>query len=403
MFNLCRYRVCCGNRPNEPVVSSKEGRSVREKMYRVAVIGSTGRGNYGHGLDTAWLKVPNTKLVAVADDDPAGLEAAGKRLGVDKTFRDYIEMLDRTEPEIVTIATRWIDRHHEMMMAAIERGIHVFIEKPFCRTLVEADEIVKAAQSKHIKIAIAHPTRYSPTMETVQRLIQEGAIGEVLELRGRGIEDRRGGGEDLWVLCAHVFDMMLTLGHEPKWCFASITLQGRPVTAADVYEGGEGIGPIAGDAIHAVYGMDSGLTATVQTHRNASSGQSRFGLRVYGSRGIIEIFEGTLPPVYILQDASWSTRDPNSAWKKISTAGIDKPEPLMDPKYRDRNILAIESLLQSIELHKEPKCNAEQGRVITEMILAPYESMRQQNRVSIPLENREHPLKRLLDETSDQK
>ena len=45
------------------------------RTYRVGIVGRTGRGNYGHALDTAWLAVPQTKIVAVADDDKAGLAA----------------------------------------------------------------------------------------------------------------------------------------------------------------------------------------------------------------------------------------------------------------------------------------------------------------------------------------
>ena len=49
--------------------------------YRVGVIGSTGRGNYGHGLDTVWREFPKTKVVAVVDDNRDGLAKAVKRLG----------------------------------------------------------------------------------------------------------------------------------------------------------------------------------------------------------------------------------------------------------------------------------------------------------------------------------
>ena len=41
------------------------------KTYRAAVIGRTGRGNYGHGLDLAFQKIPNVTVVAVADEDAA--------------------------------------------------------------------------------------------------------------------------------------------------------------------------------------------------------------------------------------------------------------------------------------------------------------------------------------------
>ena len=44
--------------------------------YRVGVIGSTGRGNYGHGLDTVWREFSNTEVTAVADDNADGLAKA---------------------------------------------------------------------------------------------------------------------------------------------------------------------------------------------------------------------------------------------------------------------------------------------------------------------------------------
>ena len=48
--------------------------------YRIGVIGHTGRGNYGHGLDSVWLQLPNCKIVAVADANEKGLAAAAKKL-----------------------------------------------------------------------------------------------------------------------------------------------------------------------------------------------------------------------------------------------------------------------------------------------------------------------------------
>ena len=63
--------------------------------YRVGVIGSTGRGNYGHGLDTVWREFPKAKVVAVADDNRDGLAKAVKRLGNPKGYADYRQMLEK--------------------------------------------------------------------------------------------------------------------------------------------------------------------------------------------------------------------------------------------------------------------------------------------------------------------
>lgn len=360
--------------------------------YGVAVIGHTGRGNYGHGLDTAWLTFPETEIVAVADTDPDGRAQAAKRLGVDRAYGDYRRMLDEVRPDIVAICLRWIDQHRGMAVAAAERGVHIFMEKPFCRTLAEADEIVAACERTHVKLAIAHPTRYSPKLERVRRLIRDGAIGQVLELRGRGKEDRRGGGEDLWVLGSHIMDQMLALGFNPQWCFASVLQDGQPLRKEHVAEGNEGIGPLAGDAVRAIYGLKEGMTASFQSYRNAMGNPSRYGLQVYGSEGIIEILEGTMPPVHILQDPSWSPGRSGKQWQEVSSAGIGQPEPITGADHDERQHFAIRDLLAAIEQQREPKGNMYEARRATEMIVAVFESQRVGGPVPLPLATRVNPL-----------
>src|SRR5215211_2788387 len=116
------------------------------KTYRAAVIGRTGRGDYGHGLDEVWSGLPNVEVVAVADEDKMGLAKTGAKLKVDKAFADYREMLDKVKPDLVSIGVRWLDPHRDMVVACAERGIHMYLEKPFCRTPAEADEMVAACE-----------------------------------------------------------------------------------------------------------------------------------------------------------------------------------------------------------------------------------------------------------------
>lgn len=360
------------------------------KKYKVAVIGHTGRGNYGHGLDRVWLELPECEIVGVADANPAGLKAALGRLKTDKGFADYRELLDQTKPDLVAICPRWLDQHHAMVLAAAERGIHIYMEKPFCRTLKEADEMVGACEKNDVKLAIAHQTRYSPKLQTVSDLIYDGAIGEVLELRGRGKEDRRGGGEDLWVLGSHVMNLMHHFGGEPQWCVANVLQDGKPVTKAEVAEGNEGIGLLAGDTINAMYGMPGGVTAYFGSRRNAAGG--RFGLQIFGSRGVIEILTGHLPGVYILQDPNWSPARSGKNWQPVSTAGIGQPEPLSDGGLHGGNILACRDLIAAIEQDRYPECNVFEARMTVEMIAAVFDSHRQGGPVNLPLKNRENPL-----------
>ncbi len=279
-----------------------------ETTYRVGIIGRTGKGGYGHALDTAWSAVPQTRVVAVADDNKSGLGAAARKLKLKSTYLDYRRMLDEAKPDIVAICPRWVDQHAEMVLAAAERGIHVYMEKPFCRTLEEADQIVATCQKTHAKVQIAHPTRFSPLLNTVKQLIADKAIGTLLEFRGRGKEDRRGGGEDLWVLGSHILDMIRALAGAPVSCSARIGWKGHAVTRKDVFEGPEGIGPLAGDDVQAVYQMNDGVTAHFASVRNQGGNPRRYALQIFGSRGVIEVIEGTLPMAHYLGDPSWSPR-----------------------------------------------------------------------------------------------
>ncbi|HEY7424035.1 MAG TPA: Gfo/Idh/MocA family oxidoreductase [Gemmataceae bacterium] len=362
------------------------------KTYRVAVIGRTGRGNYGHGLDVVWKSIENVEIVAVADPDAKGRAAAAERLRAKNAYADYRQMLAKERPQIVSVADRWLDLHRDMVVACAEAGASIFLEKPFCRTLEEADAMVAVCERHHVKLAIAHQTRYSPRLRRVRDLIAQGRLGDLIELRGRGKEDARGGGQDLMVLGTHIMDLMRFVAGDPRWCFARVTQDGQPVTKQHVREGGEGMGPVAGDCIVAQYGFDKGVVGTFGTHRARDGAGKRFGLHLYGSKGIITLTTGSLPAVYFLEDPSWSPGPSKAAWQEITSAGLGKPEPLKDGSAVQGNIWIAKDLIEAIEQDRQPLGSMYDGRAALEMILAVYESHRRKGPVELPLENRKHPL-----------
>lgn len=363
------------------------------KTYRVGIIGRTGKGNYGHGVDTAFTKLPNVEIVAVADEDAAGRAAAQKRTGAAKAYAAYRDMLATEKLDLVAICPRWVDQHHAMLMAAAEAGCHVYMEKPFCRTLKECDEVVEQLDMRHLKLGIAHVTQYSPVLDTVLSLIKSGEIGQILELRGRGKEDNRGGGEDLWVLGSHIFALMRSFGGgHPTSCSASVAQAGHPVTRADVKEGAEGIGPLTGDNIQARYAFPGEVFGHFASRRAMAGRPSRFALQVFGSKGVIEMTSGYLKPAHILRDSSWSPGRTGKSWEPITSAGIGKPEPRKDGSYEGGHVAAIKDLIQSIEGQRDTKCSAEDSRGIIEMIAAVFESHRLGGPVDMPLKTRVNPL-----------
>src|SRR5438128_6569209 len=91
------------------------GAYIMPKIYRVAVIGRTGKGNYGHGLDVVWTGIGNVEIVAVADENDSGRAKAAQRLKAKTAYADYRQMLAKERPQIVSVADRWLDQHRDMV------------------------------------------------------------------------------------------------------------------------------------------------------------------------------------------------------------------------------------------------------------------------------------------------
>jgi predicted dehydrogenase len=231
-------------------------------------------------------------------------------------------------------------------------------------------------------------------MAAVRELIAGGRIGDLLELRARGKEDHRGGGEDMIVLGTHLMDLMRFLAGDPQWCFARVTAGGLPVTRAQVREGAENLGLLAGDTVAAIYGFAPPLTGYFGSHRARHGAASRYGLHVLGSKGQITIHPD-MARVHLLEDPSWNPGETGAAWQPVTSAGVAAPEPLPDYTLRHGNGLIARDLIRCVEDGRQPLGSIYDGRAALEMILAVYESHRLNAPVSLPLRERGHPLDRL--------
>ncbi len=365
---------------------------------RVAVIGHTGRGNFGHGLDTVWMRMPETQIVGVADANATGMEAAKKRLKTDAGFQDYRQMLKAIKPDVVAVCPRQPDQHRDMALAAIEAGAKgLYIEKPFCRTPAEADEILAAGKKHNTKLAVAHRNRYHPTLKTLDKLIADGALGKVLELRGRGKGDRRGGGEDLWVLGSHVLNLLHYFGGDPQTCSAVMRQDGRRVAKDDVREGNEALGLLAGNEVHARYEMKSGVVAYFDSIANDGTRNAGFGMQIVGSEGIVDINCDRHPLAYLVAGNPFKPGPTPRAWTPISSAGPAKPEPLQDlAETVSHHVGPARDLLASIRDNRDPLCGPKDAATTVEMICAVFDSHRRGSRaVALPLKFRGNALSQL--------
>ena len=365
--------------------------SAAKRPRRAAVIGHTGRGNYGHGLDTVWSAFPDIDVVAVADPDPEGLAAAKTRCNAGRAYADYREMLKAERPDIVSIGPRHMDQRVELLTAVAESGAHIFQEKPFARDLVEADQMVAAVRKAGVKVQLAHQMRASPYVLRVVEMVRSGEIGDIQEVRTRGKEDSRAGGEDLMVLGSHLMDVMRMLLGDPRSAFARVSNQGGPMRLG---VSREPIGPIAGREIAAMFEFDGGVPGYFSSKQNGKTHPLRFGTWIYGSRGVIYLPNAIYPSGQpsILRSPAWLPIE-GAAWEPIQ---VDPPEGFAGVEDRTlANALLVADLLDAIDNDRKPACSEIDGRWTIEMIVSVYQSQIQGGPVKFPLEDREHPLRQL--------
>lgn len=369
-----------------------------EDKRRVAVIGHTGRGNYGHGLDTVWQQIPEAEIVGVADGNQVGLAAELAKLKTTKGFSDYLEMLDQTKPEFVSVAPRYADQHYDMILAAIESGVKgIYCEKPFVRTPAEADSLIAAAKKHGTKVAVAHRNRYHPALAQIDQLIASGEMGKLLEIRGKGKGDRRGGGEDLWVLGTHIVNLFAYFAGAPKTCSAIMLQDGKPVTAADVKPGAEGLGPLAANELHARYVMQNGPIAYYDSVANDETAGNGYCLQLIGSKGVVTWHIDRDPVAHFAPGNPFDPALPPRKWLPITSAGVDKKETQPELiKQVHNHVLAIRDLMKAVDDNQAPLCDIHEGATTIEMVCGVFESHRRSGQaVEIPLAERDNALTKL--------
>lgn len=356
-----------------------------------AIIGHTGRGDYGHGLDLIFNDVPNVEVVAVADPDSVGRAAAAKKSKASRQYADYRELLAQEKPQLVAIAPRWTDQHHAIAMAALKTGAHICLEKPFMQTLAEADEVLSVADAAGWKIAVAHQARLAPSIVQLKRALAAGLIGDVLQIRSWGKQDGRAGGEDMLVLGTHLFDLMRSLAGDPVWCTARILHRGREFERSDARTVKEQIGPVGGNEVEAQFAFPNGVFATFTSRAKLWETVALWGIELAGSKGSVRILMDVFPAVYVLQSSAWTPEGKTDSWvrwKEDPALKLSAEEKGFGPANRR----VVDDWLEAIRTRREPACSGRAGMKALEMVMAVYQAGLSGNRVTFPLTDRRHPL-----------
>ena len=93
-------------------------------------------------------------------------------------FRDYGAMLDQEKPDAVVIATP-SRLHAPMVRAALERGVHVFCEKPFCLDWKTSEALADLAETRGLVNQVGYHNRYVGAFREARRIVASGALGQI--------------------------------------------------------------------------------------------------------------------------------------------------------------------------------------------------------------------------------
>ncbi len=208
-----------------------QGKAVdTSKKLRIGIIGT---GWIADAHATNYQKMPDVEIVGLADIVPGKAEAFAKKWGIEgaKYYLSHKEMLDDESLKLdgVSICT-YNMTHAECTIYALNKGVHVLLEKPMCVTLEEAIEIRKAEKASGKILSIGFQPRFDPNMKMVKEVVQSGVLGKIYYIqtgggRRRGIptpfgttfiEKETGGIGALGDIGCYSLDMLLNAIGYPK-------------------------------------------------------------------------------------------------------------------------------------------------------------------------------------------
>lgn len=268
--------------------------------YRAAVIGLSGIGqgrpapaphpSLGHALAyshvSAYEDEPQTELVAVCDLSQTAIERFGDQWGDrcshTQIFTDYREMLQKTRPDIVSVAIS-DHLHADVFIDCARAGVKgIYCEKPIATTMADARRMVEAARETGVKVAVNHTRRWHPMFIQVRELVRNKTIGEL-----RYVGAMHGGPRSmLFRNGTHIIDHLLyfTLDQEPRW--VSARLGDKFLNYGTEYAGGGGKDPELDPDGSVLIGFDDGLRGAYTAVRNSAVGSE---WDIQGTEGRIQV------------------------------------------------------------------------------------------------------------------
>ena len=322
------------------------------------------------------------ELVAVCDVLPEKMEEILAKHGLEKDasikrYADYKQMIaENSDIQLISIATE-SGLHAEIALYCIDSGINLIIEKPMAMSMADADEIVRRAEEKHVKVSACHQNRFNIAVQQLRKAIEDGRFGKLshgsihvrwnrnkdyyIQAPWRGTWAQDGGA--LMNQCIHGIDLLRwMMGNEVEEIYAQTRQQFHDYLECE-------------DIGMAVVSFKNGAVATIEGTTNVYPKNLEETLYIFGENGTVKLGGKSTNNIDV-----WDFADETEA--DAANKGLEE---VASNVYGNGHTSLFADVMDAIENDREPYVDAKAGRAALEMILAIYKSAAEGRPVKLPL------------------
>ena len=350
------------------------------KTYKAALIGCSRMGAFidNEVMGSPWAQIPyshaagyeasdRTDFAACSDLRTDVMEQVGKRYGIakEKQYTDYKALIDKEQPDIVSVATQ-PEHRAEIVIYAAEHGVGaIYAEKAMAASMAEADAMVEACEKNGVFFNLGANRRYDTGFDKMKEVIDSGDLGRLKSL----ISYSTGA---LFNGASHQFDLLMRLNSDQpaSWVQASLT------GAEDVFEGDRMLDDPVG---HGIIQFENDVTAyALNTSR-------RSDWEAHCENGVVTSLNNGI---------EWEIRRPGPPDHR-GRPGRLQTHPFPEFERTSSTLNLVNDLVHSLDTGEPSRCGVRVARASTELIFGFIEShLRGGARVDIPLEGSTAFLKR---------
>ena len=339
------------------------------KTYRAALIGCSRMGAfidnevsadmYPYSHAAGYEACDRTELVACSDLRTDVMARVGERYRVplERQYTDYREMMEREQPDIVSVATQPEPRAEIVCHMANSGARAIYAEKAMASSMADADAMVEACESNGVFFNLGTNRRWDRGFDLMKEVIDSGRLGKLKSLTIYSTGTLFNG-------ASHSFDLIMRLNSDHPAVWVQGLLRDADHAIGD---GTISIDPVGEGIIE----FENGVTAYA-----LNSGGRRSEWEAVCEDGVVTALSN---------GEEWQLREPGEPDHRGRGSLVTGKFP--EYEWKSPTLTLVEDLVHSLDTGEPTRCGVRVARASTELIFAVIEShLRGGARVTLPLE-----------------